>query len=238
MSIIKLNVGGIEYVTLKSTIEKSSYLLKIINNKDIALDDDNIVINGDDIFIDKDGSLFEIILKWMRGYKICIEELHRNLNGSDMLNLYIDCKYFGVGLKDVIKKYFTRGSRMKPIYLLSAANEKNKFIDLCIHLKREEIPNFELVIAHYISNPNKEELPKTFYNKYCKIFYYDGNNLNLIEEFKGEKRTNSEYFNMYCFDDKVNCKLYKLDNYNHKNSYLDSKCPLDTILDKYFKNTE
>ncbi|KAG2210890.1 hypothetical protein INT47_000044 [Mucor saturninus] len=62
--VIKLNIGGASFSTAFSTLKPSKYFEQLLNSNDVE------ALENGEVYIDRDGELFGIILEYLRSYKI------------------------------------------------------------------------------------------------------------------------------------------------------------------------
>lgn len=91
MSIVKLNVGGIKYTTLESTINKyDSFLSSLISGRHSVITDDDGYI-----FIDRDGEIFKYILNFFRDEEGFYDVLE-HLTESSKTQLFNESYYYTI----------------------------------------------------------------------------------------------------------------------------------------------
>ena len=92
--IIKLNVGGKVYITMKSTLLQSPWFETFFSGKFKTEK-----INGDEYFIDRDPYFFSHVLTYLRnGKNINLSDFEGN---EDLFESFVfECKYFGIDVKE------------------------------------------------------------------------------------------------------------------------------------------
>lgn len=109
--LIKLNVGGISFCTGFSTLKPSKYLEQLLNGDDFE------VLENEEIYIDRDGDLFAIILEYLRSYKI--------YNADNLYELRCEAKFYQLEyLVHLLDKMLQeqRGGKKKEFKLVTLEN--------------------------------------------------------------------------------------------------------------------
>ncbi|KAG1440812.1 hypothetical protein G6F56_011762 [Rhizopus delemar] len=60
--VIKLNIGGVSYYTYHDTLKRSPYFMNLLDGEMKK----KTLVNGDEIFIDRNGILFEHVIEYLR----------------------------------------------------------------------------------------------------------------------------------------------------------------------------
>ncbi|KAI9244244.1 hypothetical protein BY458DRAFT_529798 [Sporodiniella umbellata] len=90
--VVKLNIGGVSYCTYHDTLKCSPYFMNLLDGEMKK----RTVVNGDELFIDRSGSLFEHIIDYLRtGSLESIEADERTL-----IKLREEAEYYQ--LKDLV----------------------------------------------------------------------------------------------------------------------------------------
>lgn len=81
-SLVTVNVGGVHFMTYRSTLEGSPMLSKLMET---SLGNDDVAF-----FVDRDPSLFAVCLNWMRGVRVLPTDK------SALETLESDADYYGL----------------------------------------------------------------------------------------------------------------------------------------------
>lgn len=245
MSIIKLNVGGVKFTTLKMTLDKhESFLSSLVSDRHNVIKDEEGYI-----FIDRNGEIFKYIMKWLRGYEIPFHKMEN----TELFNLYTDCKYYCISLADEIKSYYDiiLSNIFYNINYNCRSGKKNinlnnDYISTYINIKKEDNSNYEFIVIFVMEyydlcnrcillEYNNDELTRLYYD-YNKIYnqYIDkfiNSESHYIIPLEYNKFINYYYIikkNGYYSKPYTLYKLYKYDhNSNKKINISDSDDNLD-----------
>ncbi|KAI7884714.1 uncharacterized protein EV154DRAFT_522033, partial [Mucor mucedo] len=83
--IIRLNVGGMSFCTTYGTLKLSPYFKELLDDGTKKID----VMENGELFIDRDGDLFNDILEYLRSYDICSDNLEELQNEAEFYKLKI-----------------------------------------------------------------------------------------------------------------------------------------------------
>ncbi|KAG2193550.1 hypothetical protein INT47_010328 [Mucor saturninus] len=83
--IIRLNVGGMSFCTTYGTLKLSPYFKERLDNGTKKID----VMENGELFIDRDGDLFNDILEYLRSYDICSDNLEELQNEAEFYKMKI-----------------------------------------------------------------------------------------------------------------------------------------------------
>lgn len=188
-NIVKLNVGGIKYETLRSTLLQYNSVLSKMLNEQLQC---NILDDNGYIFIDRNGRLFETILDWHRT-KYCPFE---RFSICELNQLYDECVYYNVPLKDELIEYLETSCR----YCISDVTLHDKSIRSIIRLRKKIKKGMRFVT---LTESDEKKGTKT-----CRTFeYYQDKLVTLLNHLS---RMLDDSLN-FLYDEEKEC-LYFSDN--------------------------
>jgi len=198
MPKVTLNVGGVKYVTTTDTlINVSEYFRSLFSEDplDSSESSNSVYINfNDEVFIDRDGNLFQYILKFARKCKDC-----RLPDNNDILNDLLDeVSFFGMSdsFKDVIEDRIEKDNENDQEISTFFSDST---VNLCLHIARESRGTFytEKNILHCLNIPTmKTKVQKDIKNNIlCRLYIVESyrNQIYLLiydNQFDGNEKIN------------------------------------------------